>query len=211
MNESLATLYYIHDPMCSWCWGFRQVWKQVQDELKDKLDIQYVLAGLAADTGQPMPENMQLSIRDNWKRIQQEIPGTEFNYAFWSVCQPRRSTYPSCRAVIACKMQQPLLEKDMILAIQQAYYLDARNPSDDDVLIELADDIGLDSDRFLSDFKSKSCRSELERELLLTRKLYVSSFPALLLSQASADTTITIDYISSDNIIKQIFKKLNAR
>ena len=209
MKQSLATLYYIHDPMCSWCWGFRPVWDQVQDELQDKVHIQYVLGGLAPDTDQPMPANMQLSIRSNWQRIQREIPGTEFNYDFWTICQPRRSTYPSCRAVIAGKMQQPQLEKDMILVIQQAYYLDAKNPSDDDVLLKLAGDTGLNTDTFLRDYKSSRCRNALEKELLLARKLHVSSFPALVLSQATADTALHIDYNNSDNIIIQIFKKLN--
>ena len=170
MKPSLATLYYIHDPMCSWCWGFRPVWDQVQDELQDKVHIQYVLGGLAPDTDQPMPADMQVSIRSNWQRIQREIPGTEFNYDFWTICQPRRSTYPSCRAVIAGKMQQPLLEKELILAIQQAYYLDAKNPSDDDVLLKLAGDTGLNTDTFLRDYKSSRCRNALAKELLLARK-----------------------------------------
>ena len=205
MKESIATLYYAHDPMCSWCWGFRPVWDQVQDALQDKVHIQYVLGGLAPDTDQPMSESMQINIRDNWKKIQQEIPGTEFNYDFWSVCQPRRSTYPSCRAVIACKMQQPELEKEMILAIQQAYYLQARNPSDEEVLIQLAVEIGLNAKYFINDLRSGKCQSELESELLLTRKLYVSSFPALVLSQGIAVSTIPVDYNNSDNIIKQLF------
>jgi len=205
MKQSLTTLYYIHDPMCSWCWGFRTVWDQVQNELQDKVRIQYVLGGLAPDTDQPMPADMQVSIRSNWQRIQREIPGTELNYDFWTICQPRRSTYPSCRAVIACKMQQPQLEKELILAIQQAYYLDAKNPSDDDVLLKLADDIGLNADTFVRDYKSSRCRNALEKELLLARKLHVSSFPALVLSQVTADTALHVDYNNSDNIIKQIF------
>lgn len=207
MNESLVTLYYVHDPMCSWCWGFRPVWAEVQEKLQDKVRIQYVLGGLAPDTDQPMSENMRISIHDNWQRIQREIPGIEFNYDFWTLCQPRRSTYPSCRAVIACKMQQPLLEKDMILAIQQAYYLDARNPSDEKILLQLALEVGLNAKKFIRDLRSEKCQAALENELRLTRNLYVSSFPALVLSQGTA---IHIDYNSSDNITKQIFQKLNA-
>jgi putative protein-disulfide isomerase len=205
MNKRLPTLYYVHDPMCSWCWGFRPVWKQVQQALNGMVKIQYVLGGLAPDTDQPMPENMQSNIRDNWQRIQQDIPDIEFNYDFWSLCRPRRSTYPACRAVIASKMQQPLIEKEMILAIQQAYYLDARNPSNEDVLIQLAADIGLNADIFVRDFKSKTCHDALERELLLTRELYVSSFPALVLSKGAVITAIHIDYSNSDNILKEIF------
>ena len=209
MSDQLATLYYIHDPMCSWCWGFRATWSQVQDALTGKVNIQYVLGGLAADTDQPMPENMQISIRENWRKIQQEIPGTEFNYDFWSQCQPRRSTYPACRAIIACGMQQVQLKKKMLLAIQQAYYLQAKNPSDENVLIQIAKDIGLDCELFAHDLNSDECKSELDNDLLLTRDLYVSSFPSLVLSCNHVISNIRIDYTSSEAILKQIYKQLN--
>ena len=210
MKERLQTLIYIHDPMCSWCWGFRPVWQQVQQAVSGKFDVRYVLGGLAPDTDLPMPQTMQNTIRETWERIQHEIPDTEFNYDFWTRCSPRRSTYPACRAVIACRMQQPLSEKAMILAIQQAYYLNSKNPSDEDVLIQLAEDIGLDTTTFVCDFRSKACSNELEDEIQLARKLNVSSFPALILSQDSVDTTIHIDYNSSDNIIKQVLQKLDS-
>ena len=45
--------------------------------------------------------------KSNWKRIQEVIPGTKFNYDFWTLCEPKRSTYPSCRAVICAKNQNP--------------------------------------------------------------------------------------------------------
>jgi hypothetical protein len=35
------------------------------------------------------------------RRIERSVPGTKFNFEFWSRCRPRRATYPACRAVIA--------------------------------------------------------------------------------------------------------------
>ena len=194
--------------MCSWCWGFRPVLEQVKQALPGSIEVRYVLGGLAPDTDLPMPQAMQNTIRETWERIQHEIPGTEFNYDFWTRCSPRRSTYPACRAIIACRMQQPALESDMLLLIQQAYYLQAKNPSDLDVLVGLAEQLGLDTRQFVCDFRSKACSNQLEDEIQLARKLNVSSFPALILSQDSVDTTIHIDYNSSDNIIKQVLQKL---
>ena len=210
MNNTTATLYYVHDPMCSWCWGFHPAWDQVQLAQHGIVRLQYVLGGLATDTDQPMSDDMQNRLRGTWKRIQQEIPGIEFNYDFWSLCKPRRSTYPACRAVIAARMQQPQIEKKMILAIQQAYYLQARNPSDADVLIQLAGEAGLDTVTFAHDLGSEACMNELKRELQLTRSLHVNSFPALVLSHNAKNTEISVDYTSSDNIIRQIIKILNA-
>jgi len=210
MSNSLATLYYIHDPLCSWCWGFRPVWNEVQAALAGKVNIQYLLGGLATDSNDPMPESMQRSIRSTWQRIQQEIPGTEFNYDFWTVCQPRRSTYPSCRAVIACTLQRPDLQDEMILAIQHAYYLQGKNPSDTDVLIELAKDLGLDHEQFARDVNSSECIALFENELAATKALHVSSFPSLILSADVDESPIHIDYTDSDKVIQQIYRMLNA-
>ncbi len=196
--------------MCSWCWGFRPAWNRVQQALTGKLNIQYVLGGLAPDTDQPMSESMKNNIRDNWQRIQQSIPGIEFNYDFWSLCRPRRSTYPACRAVIASKMQRPLSEKQMILAIQQAYYLAAKNPSDDNVLLELARNMGLDVEKFSRDLNGQICRNNFEKDLMLTKKLHVSAYPSLVLSHADQETTIDIDYTNSEHILNQISHKLKV-
>jgi len=208
MSDSLAKLYYVHDPMCSWCWGFRPVWNQVQNILKDEVIIQYVLGGLAPDTQQPMPESMQNSIKETWKSIEKEIPGIEFNYDFWLECRPRRSTYPACRAVIAASYQYERSSRDMNYAIQKAYYLDAKNPSNDNTLSQLAKEIGLDVERFNMDLNSENCQIDLEQEMLLARKLNVNGYPSLVLSHDNLENTIQIDYKSSENIIMQINQNL---
>jgi putative protein-disulfide isomerase len=204
----MPVLYYVHDPMCSWCWGFRKVWQELQEQLNDRLRIKYVLGGLAPDSDLPMPLAMQETISNTWHKIQQEIPGTEFNYNFWSECQPRRSTYPACRAIIACRMQKPELELDMLLAIQQAYYLRAKNPSDNDILRQLASDIGLDVEVFAKDIESEACEKLLFDELQESRRLYVHSFPGLVLSCKDVDSAIAIDYNNSHPIFQSIVNKI---
>ena len=207
-NNSLPVLHYVHVPMCSWCWAFRPVWLKLQEKLQDKVTIKYVLGGLAADTDLPMPPDMQTTIRNTWEKIQREIPGTDFNYAFWSACQPRRSTYPACRAIIACRMQQPALEMNMLLAIQQAYYLQAKNPSDNDVLRQLAGSVGLDADKFSDDINSDTCEKLLAAEFTLARELYASSFPSLVLSDRNVDSTIKVDYRDSDQLYRQVIDQI---
>ena len=76
-KKATRVLYYVHDPMCSWCWGFRPVWQEVQQALNGKIEIRYLLGGLAPDNLEPMSEDMQINIRSNWQRIQKEIPGRE--------------------------------------------------------------------------------------------------------------------------------------
>ena len=209
-NNDLPILYYVHDPMCSWCWGFRPVWLDLQGKLKAKVMVRYVLGGLAPDSDLPMPADMQRTIRDTWKNIQREIPGTRFNYDFWTVCSPRRSTYPACRAIIACRMQQPEKDNEMLLAIQQAYYLNARNPSDLDVLTQLAKNIGLNPELFVEDVNSEICQNLLLNELQLARNMTVNSFPSLVLSYGGIDKVIPVNYNDSERTFQQIIEGTQA-
>lgn len=204
ITSEKKTLYHCYDPMCSWCYGFSSVWQQVLAELDESIEVKYLLGGLAPDTEQPMPDEMQANIRDNWRRIQQEIPGTSFNFDFWAKCQPRRSTYPSCRAVIAARMQSPESEYGMVVAIRHAYYQQARNPSDIDVLVDIAASIGLDRQRFIYDIASSDCEEHLQREIQQCRDLDVYSFPSLVLKQGKSYTLLDIDYNDKKVILDQI-------
>jgi len=200
----MTVLYYIHDPMCSWCWAFRPVWTAVQKALPDALEIKFLLGGLAPDSDIPMSAETQTMIRRHWQTIEQRVPGTEFNFKFWTECKPRRSTFPACRAVIAARLQDPQLENTMILAIQQAYYLQARNPSDDDVLIDLAAGLGLDSDRFRYDLIAPETTAILMREILQSRRIGVQGFPSLILEKGGSYHAIPVDYNGTDIMIRRI-------
>lgn len=57
-----ATLYYIHDPMCSWCWGFTPIWQKIRAQLPADLPVVYLLGGLAPDSDDPMPQSMQATL-----------------------------------------------------------------------------------------------------------------------------------------------------
>lgn len=200
-------LYYVHDPMCSWCWAFAPVWQQLQVVLaQTPLRVEYLLGGLAADSAAPMPDDMQQMLQATWRRIQQHVPGTRFNFAFWSDCQPRRSTWPACRAVLAAANQQ--YEREMILAIQQAYYLRALNPSDDATLIGLAQELGLDAERFAHDLNSEQTRQRLQEQMRWAHSMPINGFPGLVLQTKQGYHRIPLDYHSAQNMLRALRQAL---
>ena len=198
------TLYYVHDPMCSWCWGFQKVWPTVQLHFEQQLEIKYLVGGLASDSDDPMPESMQSAIAGYWRNIESRIPGTEFNYDFWSKCKPRRSTYPACRAVVSAKILQAQKEVEMINAIQSAYYLQAKNPSDDSTLIDCATSIGFDQSTFEKQFYSEATNDLFFSEMNKAGRLGAQGFPSLILENQQQIQRIAIDYNSAEFIINEI-------
>ena len=132
------------------------------------------------------------------------IPDTRFNYDFWISCEPKRSTYPACRAVICAKQQHPDFENLMIYGIQKSYYLEAQNPSNEDVLINIAKKLGLDINKFKIDLKSSQVNEILLDEIKLTRSMGINSMPSLGLQISGTLKIIDIDYLDANYIIKQI-------
>ena len=180
--------------MCSWCWGFRPVWEKILAELPDNIEVKYLLGGLAPDSDEPMPQGMRDDIAGYWRKVQSHIPNTPFNFDFWQQCEPRRSTYPACRAVIAARMQQPKREREMINAIQTAYYLKAQNPSDNKTLISLAVELGLDEAQFKQDLNAETTQDALLKEIHFASKIGAQGFPSMLLEKAGQFHYVPLNY-----------------
>lgn len=201
-----AKLFYVHDPMCSWCWGYKPVWNQLTQALQGKVEIQYVVGGLAPDSDVPMPKAMQEQIASYWKKIENYL-GTEFNYDFWIKNTPRRSTYPACRALLAARNQGAELQ--MLTEIQSAYYLEAMNPSDIDVLCQLAQRLKIDTEKFAQDMASDTLNSTLMAELRFARSIGGNSFPSLFLQTEKGIVELPIDYQSSQQTLTLIEQALS--
>jgi putative protein-disulfide isomerase len=189
-----TTLIYVHDPMCSWCYGFRPALAALVAGLPRQVRYRRLLGGLASDCAEPMPEHMRVKLQETWRRIEERIPGTHFNFAFWTHCSPKRSTYPACRAVIAARAQDPALDEAMTAAIQRAYYQEARNPSDRETLIALVGEIGADPAAFAAALDAPVTRAALAAEIAQVNGLGVSAFPSLILDCNGSRWPIPLDY-----------------
>ncbi|MFT6310604.1 MAG: putative protein-disulfide isomerase [Porticoccus sp.] len=206
-----TTLYYIYDPMCSWCWGFRPTWNAIQAGLPQGVAVEYVAAGLAPDSEQPMPQAMCETIEGYWHEIERQL-GTEFNYEFWRLNTPRRSTYNSCRAAIAAKLQGR--EQAMVNAIQQAYYLRAMNPSDISMLVGLAQELAendddFTADQFKQDLTSIEVAQEFNRQRDFAQQISSQGYPSLVLKYQHVHYPIVRDYLNADAALNDIKQLLN--
>ncbi|WP_372882858.1 DsbA family protein [Psychromonas sp.] len=201
MINSESVFYYVHDPMCSWCWAHRPVWQKLEASLLDLVPVNYVLGGLAPDCDDPMPVEQQKAISGYWQKIS-NLLGTPFNFKFWAENTPRRSTYPACRAVIAAGWQNKM--REMNSAVQKAYYLRAMNPSDIETHLFLAAELGLNIEQFNADLSSAKLDSEFKRQLRLTGNLPIQGFPSMVLAHRGKLFPIELDYKDQGGALAQV-------
>jgi len=209
--------------MCSWCYAFKPVLQQLRQQLiqqpPEVIEFKSLLGGLAGDTDSPMPVEMRQQLQATWQHIEQKVPEIGFNYDFWNnwrQIQPRRSTYPACRAVIAAHTFDKNIDKSfdkstahknealMINAIQEAYYQHALNPSDNHVLIKLASEIGLDKQLFQTQLLAEQTQIELDKQIAQSQQMNALSFPSLVLNIDQSFWPVSIDYLSPDSILETI-------
>lgn len=201
--HSAVTLYYIYDPMCSWCWGFKPVWERVKDALSDRLEIVYVLGGLAPETEAPMPEVMREQLQQTWQRIS-EMCGVRFNFDFWRQNIPRRSTYPACKAVLVAREYDK--EPAMYARIQQFYFLEAGNPSLYENLYDLAEALGIPRQAFVERIHSAELDKLFRDELRFAVELGAQGYPSVVLKRG--DRLHFIEHSYTD--VKDNLRKIEA-
>jgi len=203
-----TTFYYVHDPMCSWCWAHLPQWTLFEQAL-NRLDIpvQYVLGGLAPDSDVPMPVEQIAAVSGYWKKIE-ALLGGQFNHDFWTENTPRRSTYPACRAVLAASWQGA--ELPMNSALQKAYYLRAMNPSDQSIHELLAQELNLDVDKFISDLNSEALERAFVEQLEFARSLPIQGFPSMVLLHNKQLHSIVLDYKDYRGALAQVSEILDS-
>lgn len=194
--------------MCSWCWGFSDVYAKFINKLDNSFEVKRLLGGLAPDSDVAMNDETKVMVQNAWHAIEKTIPGIKFNFNYWGANVTKRSTYPACRAVIAARTQGELFDLKMTKAIQTAYYHYAKNPSEIDILLELAVDVGLDSDLFKKDIASVKTQEILLDEIKQARMMKANSFPSIILEMNQSFYPISIDYQDENKMLTELERLL---
>jgi putative protein-disulfide isomerase len=85
--------------------------------------------------------------------------------------------------------------------IQQAYYQEARNPSDVEVLCSLAIELGLDEDTFRAELISAEVEAKLQAGFNTRRRIGADSFPSLVLESGGKVQFLCDGYSSAQEIL----------
>lgn len=194
---------YVMDPMCAWCFAFQPELEAFLSRFPDA-QIDWVMGGLAPDSTIPMDAALQKTIAGYWQQIEARTQ-VRFNHDYWQLNTPYRSTYPACRAVISAEMIKPNSSQAMVKAIQTAYYCDAKNPSLVETLIECADTIGVNIEKFQLNLGSEEAAMHFQQQLMLSQKLQVSGFPALFyIDNANRAHALTLGYTRFNTLLQRL-------
>ena len=147
--DQQATLHYVYDPYCGWCYGMAPL-LSVADEREDLKVVAHSGGMLAGDQAQTMSTEWRNFVRPHEERITalsgqtfgtayQE--GTQFNY------DVKLDSAPPTAAMLAAESLAGVGLR-MLKRLQTAYYVEGRHISEREALIGIAVELGLDAGAF---------------------------------------------------------------
>ena len=97
----------------------------------------------------------------------------------------------------------------MTLAIEHAYYLQAKNPSDLDTLVDCAEKIGMQPERFRLALAETRESGRLESEIKEARRMGLNSFPSFAVATKDSFVPIELDYKNPKKMASEIKQALS--
>jgi putative protein-disulfide isomerase len=217
MSASAATLHYIHDPLCGWCYGAQPLVSAAVAMLGDRLALRLHGGGLFAEPRELTP-SMAEHIVGADERIAQ-ISGQPFGEAYTEGLLAEQGTVlyslPPIAAVLAAESLHREAAYPMLVAIQNAHYQRGLRVVEHDVLAELAEEIGLDGARFADALESAASHEAIEH-IQASRRLLGEvggqGFPTLVLEVRGARQILPHhqDYGRPDAFVERIAARLPA-
>lgn len=194
-------LWYVADPMCSWCWGFAPVIEKIRKEYSKLLTVKLVLGGLRPGTKAPLAPDKRSQILHHWKSVQ-VTTGQPFKFENALPEDFIYDTEPASRGVICVSIIEPELVFPFFSAVQHAFYTEQADVTQFSVLKKLAASLNISELQFTQVFESSAAKQETLGNFQRAIQWKIAGFPALVAKNESNYHLITTGYCPFD-ILRQ--------
>ncbi|POA29086.1 MULTISPECIES: DsbA family protein [unclassified Pseudomonas] len=191
---STATLHYIYDPLCGWCYGAKPLVQAAQAVLPVIAHGGGMMTGANRQTVSPQLRDY---VMPHDRRIA-EYTGQPFGEAYFEgLLRDHTAVFDSAPPIAAVLAAEQLAGRGLELLgrLQSAHYVEGRRIADEAVLLELAASIGLEAESFKREFKdalANETQDHIKKSRALLAKVGGQGFPTLVLEQDDQFTVVDI-------------------
>jgi len=195
--------------MCSWCWGFANVIKELLENYEAKLDFEILLGGLRPTDTVKVDEEMKKFLLHHWTEVNKKT-GQKFDHTILDQLGWVYNTEPACRAVATAR---ELIGSQKAIHffnhLQKAYYAKGNLITIDDAIKEQATEFGFETEVFMKEFTSDEAKQKIITEFQTVKQIGVQGFPTLLLIHGDSASLIATGYSDYEKTSNRINTFLN--
>jgi len=203
------TLWYIADPMCSWCWGFAPIIEAIRQRYAERLTITIILGGLRPGTKHSIANQQRDEILGHWHNVQR-MTGQPF---LFEGAMPEGFVYdtePACRGVVTVSTLALSLTFPFFSAIQQAFYTQQIDVTQPDNLMQIAANLDIDAEQFLHVFSSEAIKQKTLENFGKAKQWGITGFPSLVLQNNESYQLLSSGYCPAETLYPQIDKLIES-
>jgi putative protein-disulfide isomerase len=171
------TLFYIGDPMCSWCYGMSDILKDTQEYCaKNGIKFQTIVAGLRASGQVLWDKRFKGFLKEEWTNISNRT-GKKFSFEILDLLNFDYDTTPACKAVLISKIlsfNNSKIVLEFFSKIQEKFYANSQDTKKLEFYKLICEDLNLDFEEFSKLFEDKSLDKKLQNEFIFGRNLSIS-------------------------------------
>jgi len=189
------------DPYCTWCWGSEPVMRHIEETYGDQVRIGFVMGGLVKNAGQfsdPLNKiggpKMAEQVAGHWEEASHRH-GMPVDAAVWLDMKDEfTSTWPANIAFKAAELQDRELAKRFLRRLREAAAAERRLIHRREVQSALAQEVGLDHERFILDMDSGAAEAAFRRDLQECRDKQVTGFPSFQIRNRTGEEFMFFGY-----------------
>ncbi|HGM5580261.1 TPA: DsbA family protein [Pseudomonas putida] len=194
-----ARLLYVMDPMCSWCWGFAPVAEALIAQAQHAgVQTRLVLGGLRSSSS-ALDASTRKYILEHWQAVA-EATGQAFRFEGAMPDGFVYDTEPACRALVTARELDAERGWALLKLIQRSFYEQGLDVTRAPQLVDLAEQAGLDRERFSATFSSAETRATTNADFAWVQDLGIAGFPTLLAERNGQLALLTNGYQPSDRL-----------
>lgn len=180
-----ATLHYIYDPLCGWCYGAEPLLHAAHSVLSIQLHGGGMMTGANRQSVSPQLRDY---VMPHDRRIA-EYTGQPFGEAYFEgLLRDHDAVFDSAPPITAVLAAEKIAGRglELLARLQTAHYFEGRRIADRDVLLDLAESIGLDPQVFNATFGEilgADTQAHINNSRQWLAKIGGQGFPTLALEQ----------------------------
>jgi putative protein-disulfide isomerase len=184
MHMMKATLIYLYDALCGWCYGFSPVITRLRQEYAGELDMEIYSGGMV------LGENAGMVSSETAAYILQAIPkveeytGIQFGQRYRQQLEEGSLYQSSLKPAIALSVFKNHLPEEAVFfaaALQKAAFLQGESLEADDTYRKLLEAYpAISSEQFLQEMHTENALHSAYEDFRYAAELGATGFPALL-------------------------------
>jgi predicted DsbA family dithiol-disulfide isomerase len=183
INQEKVEVYYFTDPLCSHCWATEKIIQSFKNTFSHYMNFHYVMGGLlkfwdgSADKSNSL--NDPNDVYSHWKDVGRhyDVP---IDGSLWFKT-PINSSYPASKVFLTINTFDTIKAELFLRLARIAAFVTNKDISNDEVLIDLINQSGLNGSDILKESKSHKINKLLDDDFNLAKEFGVKDYPNIVM------------------------------